>query len=227
MSLRNKRIVITGANGGLGRAVVETALAQGAAVLLLDLAFDEEWLIGLSGDVDAQTINLLEVGEISSAMSAFDEVTGVANLAGGFDMGPTVHETDDKLWSRLFAMNVDTVRNMCAVSVPKMLKAGGAIVNIGAAGATTGAPHMGAYTASKSVVMRLTESMSEELKSDGINVNAILPSVIDTPTNREAMPDACFSDWVTPQQLANVICFLLSDAASGVHGALVPVRGLA
>jgi NAD(P)-dependent dehydrogenase (short-subunit alcohol dehydrogenase family) len=111
--------------------------------------------------------------------------------------------------------------------VPKLRERDHAsIVNIGALGALSGQAAMSAYCAAKSTVMRLTESLSEELKSDGINVNAVLPSIIDTQPNREAMPDADFDTWVSPAQLAEVICFLASERARAIHGALLPVKGL-
>jgi NAD(P)-dependent dehydrogenase (short-subunit alcohol dehydrogenase family) len=99
-------------------------------------------------------------------------------------------------------------------------------VTVGAAAAVRGAAHMGAYSASKSALVRLTEAMSAELKDQGINVNCVLPSIIDTPDNRAAMPDADASRWVAPQALANVVVFLASDAASAIHGAALPVTGL-
>ena len=108
-----------------------------------------------------------------------------------------------------------------------MLAAGGGkIVNIGAGAAARGAAQMGAYSASKSVVARLTESMAAELRDRGINVNCVLPSIIDTPENRKDMPKADPSRWVAPSQLADVIAFLASDAASAIHGASIPVVGL-
>jgi NAD(P)-dependent dehydrogenase (short-subunit alcohol dehydrogenase family) len=127
----------------------------------------------------------------------------------------------------MFKINVATMRNATMAAVPLLLARGsGAIVNIGALGALTGEGGMSAYCCAKSSVMKLTESLSDELRHQGVNVNAVLPSIIDTPPNREGMPDADFSEWVAPEQLANVICFLASPAASAVHGALVPVRGL-
>jgi NAD(P)-dependent dehydrogenase (short-subunit alcohol dehydrogenase family) len=102
----------------------------------------------------------------------------------------------------------------------------GSVVNIGAMSAREGQANMSAYCAAKSVVMRLTESLSKELRNKRVNVNAVLPSIIDTPRNRADMPDADFSRWVSPDDLANVICFLGSDAAAAIHGALVPVVGL-
>ena len=128
----------------------------------------------------------------------------------------------------MFDLNVRTLLNGVRAAVPGMLERGsGRIINIGAAAANQGEALMGPYLVAKSAVLRITESMAAELKDQGVNVNCVMPSVIDTPQNREAMPDADFSKWVSPAQLADVICFLASDAASGVHGACVPVRNLA
>ena len=124
-------------------------------------------------------------------------------------------------------LNAHSVLNMAKAVVPSMLERGsGRIINIGAGAGHKGMGRMGAYSASKSVVIRLTESMSEELKAQGINVNCILPSIIDTPRNREDMPDADFDAWVTPEAMARVIAFLASDAATPIHGAAIPVSGL-
>ncbi|MCK5576044.1 MAG: SDR family oxidoreductase, partial [Sphingomonadales bacterium] len=118
------------------------------------------------------------------------------------------------------------LRNMVKGAVPKMIAQGrGTIVNVGANAATSGIASMSTYCASKAVVMRLTESMAGELKDKGINVNAVLPTILDTPTNRADMPDANFSAWVKPEELANVMCFLSSDDASAIHGSLLPVTG--
>ncbi len=142
-------------------------------------------------------------------------------------MGPTVFATDDELWDNMFNINVTTLRTVLNTAVPALLARGrGSVVNIGALGALQGLGHMAAYTSAKSTVMRLTEALSEEVKSQGINVNAVLPSLIDTPRNREDMPEADYATWVAPQDLAAVICFLLSDQARAVHGALLPVKGL-
>ena len=142
-------------------------------------------------------------------------------------MGPSVHETTDEFWESLFEINVKTVRRVLEAAVPILVKRGnGSVINVGAQGAMRGMANMGAYLSSKSVVMRLTESLSEEVKEKGVNVNAVLPSIIDTPRNRSDMPDADFSKWVNPEELANVVCFLGSDNAKAIHGALIPVVGL-
>ena len=142
-------------------------------------------------------------------------------------MGASVHETADKDWDFMFNVNARTVLNMSRAVVPVMLKGGGGkIVNIGAFAAQKGAAQMGAYIASKSAVIRLTETMAAELREQNINVNCVLPTIIDTPENRAAMPKADAKRWVAPQDLAQVIVFLASDAARAIHGAALPVTGL-
>ena len=142
-------------------------------------------------------------------------------------MGPTVAATEDRLWAALFDINVTTLRRMLSATLPVLVKRGrGSIVNVGALGALQGVANMGAYTAAKSVVMRLTEAAADEVRQHGVNINAVLPSLIDTPRNRADMPDADHGKWVSPDDLAAVVCFLLSDAARAIHGALIPVRGL-
>lgn len=227
MNLQGKTVVITGANGGLGKVVAARAKALGASLVLLDIAFPSADLENNDSGVTKLAVDLCDQKATAAVFDKLGEFHAVFNLAGGFDMGPAVHEITDDQWDHLFKLNVTTLRNVTRAAVPKLLARGrGAIVNVGALGARQGLPNMGAYCASKSVVMRLTESMAAELREKGINVNAVLPSVIDTPANRGAMPDADFTKWVTPDQLADAICFLGSDAASGIHGALVPVSGL-
>lgn len=220
--LNGKSIIITGANGALGRAVVDTAMEQGASVIAIDRVFDGE-----RDGIRQIAIDLTDATAIAGALTEIDAIDGLFNIAGGFAMGPAVHETQASEWEAMFAMNVVTARNMCAAVVPILLTTGrGTIVNVGAMSAREGQGNMGAYCVAKSAVMRMTESLSKELRQLGINVNAVLPSIIDTPTNRGDMPDADFAKWVAPDDLAEVICFLGSDAACAIHGALVPVVGL-
>jgi NAD(P)-dependent dehydrogenase (short-subunit alcohol dehydrogenase family) len=142
-------------------------------------------------------------------------------------MGPTVHESPASLWQSMFEINVHSLLNVVRTVVPAMLAQGhGKIVNIGAMGGVAGRPNMGAYSAAKSAVIRITESMAAELRDGGINVNCVLPSLIDTPPNRADMPNADFSRWVAPEALADVILFLASDKARAIHGAAIPVVGL-
>jgi NAD(P)-dependent dehydrogenase (short-subunit alcohol dehydrogenase family) len=222
MSLTGKRVAITGAAGGLGRAVTAAVIEQGATPLLIDLKFPGDF----APDQEKFELDLTDARATASAFGKMGRVDALFNLAGGFHMAPS-HDIEDPGWDNMFRMNVQTLRSAVAAVVPKMLdQGGGAIVNIGAIGALQGHGNLGAYGASKSAVMRLTESLSDELREQGINVNAVLPSVIDTPANREGMPDADPSQWVAPEDLANVICFLASDRARAIHGALLPVRGL-
>jgi NAD(P)-dependent dehydrogenase (short-subunit alcohol dehydrogenase family) len=224
MTLAGKRIVITGANGALGRGVGRCAQALGAQAVLLDLDFAADLVAGESRVMRA------DLGDEAATQACFEQigtVDALFNLAGGFAMGPRTWEVDEAQWSQMFRINVDTMRNAVRAVLPGMLARGrGAIVNVGALGALQGQGQMSAYCAAKSVVMRLTESLSAELKGQGINVNAVLPSMLDTPRNRADMPDADFSRWVSPEDLGNVICFLGSDGARAIHGALVPVSGL-
>ncbi|HWI39775.1 MAG TPA: SDR family oxidoreductase [Burkholderiales bacterium] len=205
-----RTVVITGASGNLGKAVAQ--------------AFARDKLVPL--DVKSG-VNLLDMESIRAALKSVERVDVLCNIAGGFRMGTPVHETSDKDWSFLMDLNARTVINMSRVVVPLMLKAGGGkIVNIGAFAAQKGAAQMGAYIASKSAVIRLTETMAAELREKNINVNCVLPTIIDTPENRAAMPDADPRKWVAPEALADVIAFLCSDAARAVHGAALPVTGL-
>ena len=219
-ALENRTVVITGALGGLGRRVCAVAEAQGARVLRLDIARDES----LTNSYAVDLTNADATFELIHSLGPFD---GLINLAGGFAMGTESWDSSEDQWDLMFSLNVSTMRNAVKAAVPVLLeRQGGSIVNVGAYGAREGQGLMGAYCASKSVVMRLTETLAEELKTKGINVNAVLPTVIDTAANRAAMPDAEPADWVSPDDLAAVICFLSSPAARAVNGALIPVRGL-
>jgi NAD(P)-dependent dehydrogenase (short-subunit alcohol dehydrogenase family) len=163
----------------------------------------------------------------AKAVERFGRIDVLCNIAGAFRMGAPVHEAKDADWNFLFDVNARTVLHTARAVVPLMLKAGGGkIINVGAYAAQRGVAAMGAYVASKSAVIRLTETMAAELRDKNINVNCVLPTIIDTPENRAAMPDADPRRWVAPQDLAAVIVFLASDAARAVHGAALPVTGL-
>ena len=219
-ALENRTVVITGALGGLGRRVCAVAEAQGARILRLDIARNES----LADSYAVDLTNADATFELIHSLGPFD---GLINLAGGFAMGTESWDSSEDQWDLMFSLNVSTMRNAIKAAVPVLLEQqAGSIVNVGAYGAREGQGLMGAYCASKSVVMRLTETLAEELKTKGINVNAVLPTVIDTAANRAAMPDADTADWVSPDDLAAVICFLASPAARAVNGALIPVRGL-
>jgi NAD(P)-dependent dehydrogenase (short-subunit alcohol dehydrogenase family) len=225
---------VTGAAGALGRAVVAHFAGRGAELALLDR--DGNALAAMLRDIPGATAlplttNLLDPAAVAAAVeqavSRFGGIAAAVHLAGGFTMGEAVHETTASTWQRMLDLNVNTMLHSAAAVVPVMQRAKrGAIVNVGAMSALRGAAKMGAYVASKSALMRLTESMSAELREDGINVNAVLPSIIDTPANRQSMPAADPSRWVAPEALAAVIGFLCGDDARAIHGALIPVTGL-
>jgi NAD(P)-dependent dehydrogenase (short-subunit alcohol dehydrogenase family) len=222
MQLDGKKIVVTGGAGVLGQAVGEVAKEQGATVVLIDI------VPGFVSDLgECYGIDLTNEQAVAECFDSIGRFDALANIAGGFDMGPAVAETEDEMWDAMFKINVTTLRRVLRAAVPALVKQGsGNIVNVGALGALRGVGNMGAYTAAKSSVMRITEALSDEVKTHGVNVNAVLPSLIDTPRNRADMPDANFDSWLKPRDLAQVICFLASDAARAVHGALVPVTGL-
>ena len=221
-----RTVMLTGAAGNLGRAVA--AAFSDANLVLLDMKRgslqDNDKQVFLETDLlDAQSVQ----AAVDKAVQRFKRIDVLCNIAGGFRMGAPVHETSDKDWDFMLNVNARTVLNMSRAVVPMMVKAGGGkIVNIGAFAAQKGAAQMGAYVASKSVVIRLTETMAAELREQNINVNCVLPTIIDTPENRKAMPDADPKRWVAAEDLAKVIAFLASDAARAIHGAALPVTGL-
>ena len=226
-------VLITGACGNLGKAVAQMFSSNGWTLVLLDREQAQlNSVFGTDGERQLSlAANLLDAASVQSAvqqaLQRFGRIDVLCNLAGGFRMGEPVHETSDGTWDFLMGLNVRSVLHTARAVVPAMLAAGGGpIVNIGAGAAGKGGANMGAYAASKSAVARLTESMSAELRERGINVNCVLPSIIDTPENRKDMPKADPSRWVSPASLAGVIAFLASDAARDIHGASVPVSGL-
>ena len=233
MDFQDRVVIVTGAAGNLGRAVAAAFAAHGASLLLVDL--NEDSLARAYGAAGERHLfapaNLLDAAQAESvaqrAVERFGRIDVLANLAGGFRMGEPVHATSTATLEFLLDLNVRTMLNMSHAAVPHMLAAGrGKVINVGAFSAQKGLAMMGAYVAAKSAVIRLTESMAAELREQGINVNCVAPTIIDTPENRAAMPDADPSRWVAPADLANVIAFLASDAARAIHGATVAVTGL-
>jgi NAD(P)-dependent dehydrogenase (short-subunit alcohol dehydrogenase family) len=225
--------LITGAAGNLGRAVSLAFASAGASLVLLGRELSS--LRAAFGDKPERVL-LLEVDlldtdavakAVENALHRFPRIDVLCNIAGGFRMGHPVHETTDETWGLMLDLNAKSVINTARAVVPGMIAVGnGKIVNVAALAGLGGKANMGAYSASKSAVIRLTESMSAELRDKGINVNCILPSIIDTPQNRADMPSADPRRWVSPEALADVVMFLASDAARAIHGAAIPVSGL-
>lgn len=230
----NAVILVTGAAGNLGRAVATTFAAEGAHLALLDRNAEgvEETIAACRGQASAKAFatDLIEAAAVNATIDAvleeFGRIDVLANIAGGFTMGPLLQDTEDRDWDFMMNLNARSVFNTCRRVIPAMLQnGGGRIVNVSARAAEQGKGRMGPYCASKAAVLTLTESLAAENRFDNINVNCILPGTIDTPQNRESMPDADFSKWVPPAALADVIKFLASAAARCVTGAAIPVYG--
>lgn len=217
-------VAITGAAGALGSQTAKTLAAAGWKVVGIDLADvpDEGFALSIGG------VDLTDEAAVAKAAARIESEIGgldaLVNVAGGF-VWETVADGSVESWDKMYAMNVKTALVTTRAMLPMLRAAKGAIVNIGAGAASKADAGMGSYAASKAGVARLTEALAEELKDEGVRVNAVLPSIIDTPANRSDMPDAEFDRWVSPGDLAQVIGFLLSDGATAVTGALLPVSG--
>jgi NAD(P)-dependent dehydrogenase (short-subunit alcohol dehydrogenase family) len=228
-------VIVTGAAGNLGYAVARAFLAAGAQLVPVDHSADrvQDTFADLAGAPDhllAGGVDLTDPEAVETLVAKVIERWGridvLVNTVGGYRAGSPLHETDLDTLDFMFNLNARTVFITCKVVVPHMLKQqSGKIISVAARSGLAGSKNMAAYSAAKSAVIRLTESMAAELRHDGINVNCILPGTIDTPQNREAMPNADFDRWVPPGALADVILFLASDAARAVHGAALPVPG--
>ena len=217
--LENRIVVVTGANGALGRVVRARLADAGATPVGIDLAADASGVLG--ADLADATAAAKAAGEIVSRHGRID---ALLNVAGGFRMAPAA---DPAPWDALWKTNFVTALNMTSAVLAGMVqRRAGAIVSIAARAAVerTGA-RMGAYAASKAAVVRLTEALAEEVKDQGVRVNCVMPSIIDTEANRRAMPDADFGKWVGPEALADVLLFLCSDQAVAINGAAIPVYG--
>lgn len=230
----DKVVVVTGAAGGLGQGIADYFRGLNAKLALIDFSDALLQQAFPESDQEVEILITCDLTSRESTAAAFEKITSrfgridvLANIAGGFVMGEEVHETSDKTWDFLFNLNTRSIVNTAAAAVPVMLEQGeGKIINVSAVSSQKGVAQQGAYLASKSAVSRLTETMAEELRAKNINVNCIMPSIIDTPNNRQAMPDADYDKWVKPEDLASVVGFLASDASIAVHGAGVPVVGL-
>lgn len=232
--LADKTVIITGATGNLGRVTATAFARQGSRLALVGR--NAEALDALRDTLPPGTesasfaTNLLDADAVTAMVeqvgARFGAVHVIANIAGGFAMGPAVHETTDADWERMMGMNLLTTLHCCRAVVPAMKAAGwGRIINVSARAAEHGVGHMAPYCVAKAGVITLTQSLADELKHANITVNSILPGTIDTPQNRTAMPDRNHDTWVEPAALADVILFLASHAARAITGAAIPVYG--
>jgi NAD(P)-dependent dehydrogenase (short-subunit alcohol dehydrogenase family) len=238
MLLSDKVAIITGGTGGLGGAVVRALLDAGAAVDVphrhagdLD-TLREQQQIDADAPLSGGLLDLTDEAAVAAYYQQVAERVGgldiLVNIAGGFGGGKPVHETPWSVWHEQLDINLKTAVLSSSHAVPHMLeRGGGAIVNIGTRPATQAGARLAAYAASKRAVLQLTEAMAAELRQQMITVNSVLPSVIDTPTNRTFNPDADYDRWVTPETLARVILFLVGPDARAISGAHIPVYGRA
>ena len=231
----NEIIMITGAIGQLGVVLAETFRAANAKLALVDRGEDRlkktfPDLVDIPDYLLVDCADMMDQAAVEQAVKKainhFGKIDVLVNTVGGFRAGQRLHETPLETWDSLLNLNARSVFIACQQVIPHMINQGsGKITNIAARPGIEGQPGMAAYSASKSAVLRLTESMSAELKDQGINVNCVIPGTIDTPKNRGELPEADFSTWVTPESLADVILFISSSAARDIHGAALPVYG--
>jgi NAD(P)-dependent dehydrogenase (short-subunit alcohol dehydrogenase family) len=228
MNLSGRVLVITGSNGALGQAAAAALSGYGATLALLDHAQTSP----PAQPHGARHYGGIDLTQEDAARSAMERVVkdagrldGLINIAGGFHWEKLAGGTLES-WDSMYRINLRTAVASCQAALPFLFQSGhGRIVNVGAMGAIKAGTGMGAYAASKAGVAKLTEALADELKDRGITVNAILPSTLDTPKNRADMPQADFTRWVAPVEAAEVIAFLVSDAARAITGALIPVAG--
>lgn len=232
----NRVVMITGAAGNLGEAVAQAFQRAGAGLILADRGTDRlpQMFPELVGSDKHHLATEVDLGNpaavaamVTQAVEKLGRIDVLVNTVGGYRAGTPVHETPLTDWDFMLNLNARAVFITCQVVISQMLKQhSGRIINTSSRAAFQGEAGAAAYSASKSAVMRLTESLSAEVKTHGINVNCVLPGLLDTPQNRAAMPEADYSRWVEPAALADVVMFLASEAARAVHGAALPVYGL-
>jgi NAD(P)-dependent dehydrogenase (short-subunit alcohol dehydrogenase family) len=234
-SFKGRIVLVTGAAGNLGYAVAEAFLSAEANLVLVDHAPDRlpkvfpelvdvpNHLLATSVDVgNESTVQAM----VDRVMSHFGRIDVLVNTVGGYRAGTPIHSTPLKVWDSMLNLNARTAFIISRAVAPAMrTQAYGKIVHVASRAALKGGARAAAYSASKSALVRLTESLSAELKRTGINVNCVMPGTIDTPSNRQEMPKADHSRWVAPKAVADAILFLASDAARAIHGTALPVYG--
>ena len=237
MTRQNRNVLITGGTGILGSAVTKAYLAQGDTVAVTYL-FENEverfkaYNPELSKDVTFLYANVTEEAEVQNTIKEFlfqfDRLDVLINIVGGFVGGIPTAELEVDRWDFMMDLNLKSVFLCCKAAIPDMTAQGyGKIINVSARAGLKGEAGLSAYCVSKGGVRTLTESLAAEVMDSGVNVNAIMPSIMDTPMNREAMPDEEHDRWVAPADVAKVICFLTSDDATIINGAAIPVYGRA
>lgn len=230
----DKVVMVTGGSGNLGQVVARRFADGGAALVLVDR--NQERLDSVAANIKGDTMTAVaDLGDAASVdellanvVTRFGRIDILAHTVGGFTAGTAVHDTPQDTWDKMFTLNVRPIYITCGRVAKHMLdNGGGKIVMVLARAALEGSANSGAYTASKAAAQRIMQSMALELRDHAINVNGVLPSIIDTPPNREGMPKADYSKWVTTNDVANAIAFLASDDARSLHGVSLEVYGRA
>ena len=221
--LDNKIVMIAGGTGGLGQTVTSVFSKLGATVIVVSSKLPHtlpEGVLGVTADVTNEKDVQRLVAEVKQQTNRID---CFINLVGGFAMGRLV-ETDTANWTRMLTLNLTAAFLLSRAVLPIMVEQGvGRVIHIGARAAVDPFPGAGAYIVSKSGLVALIKVFALELAGSGVNINGVLPSIIDTPANRKSMPSADYSQWVTPESIAQLLVFLASEEASAVNGALIPI----
>ncbi len=232
MNSTGQVVAITGAAGNLGRAAAAAFARHGAQLVLIDMsmehlksAYPEQRADRLLLAADLTAEESVKTAA-TSAFEKFNKVDVLCNIAGGFHYGDPVHKMGVDVLRRMVDLNAVTMLNAVKFVVPRMIEAGsGTVINIGAAAHLQGHAHMSAYAVGKGAVLRLTESMAEELQDTGVNVFCVMPTLIDTPQNRHDMPTADFSTWTPPDDIAGLMLLLTEPAAALMSGCSIPLKG--
>lgn len=235
LDFTDRVVVITGAAGNLGVASAKVFSSAGAKIAFVDRTPERlseiiPWLAGTTHHFIAPPTDVTNLDSVATTIEEifkrFGRIDALVNTAGGYRAGTPLHETPLGDWDFMLNLNARSVFAVCQSVIPHMLKQGyGKIINVASKAAVSGEAYHAAYSVSKTAIVRLTESMAGELKNAGLNINCVMPGLIDTPQNRSAMPDGDFSKWVAPEAIAEVILFLASDNARAINGAAVPVYG--
>jgi NAD(P)-dependent dehydrogenase (short-subunit alcohol dehydrogenase family) len=234
MRFSDKVVLVAGGTGGLGQAVSVAFLDEGATVIVTYRDQDEfaalKTAAGTDRPLHGYTVDVTDesaVGQfINQTVATYGRLDAVVNTVGGYAGGPKLWEVEMKVFDRMMALNLRAGLLLSRAAIPAMLKAGhGVFINVASKSAFEHGAGNAAYAASKAAAVAMIDSLAEELKGTGVRANSILPSIIDTEANRKAMPGADFARWPKPQDIAQVILFLCSDAAKVIHGAAIPVYG--
>jgi NAD(P)-dependent dehydrogenase (short-subunit alcohol dehydrogenase family) len=220
-------VLVAGGTGALGTAVVHGLLDAGHAIVATWIVPEERERLA-SLPVELVEADLFDTGAAEAAVASVKDLDAVVDLVGGFRSGPRVHETDPEEFEGVVRLNLTPAFTLARAAMPRMMdRGGGAFVGVSARPALRPFPGAAGYITAKAALLAFIRALDAEYREHGIRCNAILPSVIDTPANREAQPDADWSKWVPPEEIAKVVRFLVSEDSGPTSGAAIPVYGRA